>query len=185
MSDLSATDPVFIAEGYSGLPLETKPLFGHRPGTVEWLLDAVERHATAERDALEQYEHIGTASGDPVVALIMQLILEDEERHHGLLKRMQASLGDALNWTHSHSALPETAIPQRAVTTELASTTRALIEEEHTGARYLRKLADEEKGIDGGLHSLLLEMMAMDSEKHARLLKFVHDRLAKRAHTSQ
>jgi hypothetical protein len=60
---------------------------------------------------------------------------------------------------------------------------RALIEEEHTGARYLRKLANEENGIHSGLHSLLLEMMAMDSEKHARLLKFVHDRLAKRART--
>lgn len=56
-----------------------------------------------------------------------------------------------------------------------------MIEEENTGARYLRKLANEEKGIDAGLHSLLLEMMAMDSEKHARLLKFVHDRLTARA----
>jgi rubrerythrin len=170
-----------IAEGYSGFPVETKPLFGQRPGTVEWLLNGIERHATAEQDALDQYEYIGTASGDPVVALVMRLILEDEERHHGLLKRMEATLGDALNWTHTPSALPETTIPQRAVASELATTTRALIEEENTGARYLRKLANDEKGIDAGLHSLLLEMMAMDSEKHARLLKFVHDRLAKRA----
>ena len=58
---------------------------------------------------------------------------------------------------------------------------RVLIEEENTGARYLRKLANEEKGIDAGLHSLLLEMMAMDSEKHARLLQFVQARLDARA----
>ena len=180
----SITDTTgLIAEGYSGFPVETKPLFGQRPGTVEWLLNAVERHATAEQDALEQYEYIGTASADPVIALVMRLILEDEERHHGLLKRMEASLSDALNWTHSPSALPETAIPQRATSSELATTARVLIEEENTGARYLRKLANEEKGIDAGLHSLLLEMMAMDSEKHARLLKFVHNRLAKRART--
>jgi rubrerythrin len=183
MTNFTADTTGLIADGYSGFPVEAKPLFGHRPGTVEWLLDAVQRHTSAEQDALKQYEYIGTASGDPVVALVMQLILEDEERHHGLLKRMEASLSDALNWTHSPSALPDTAIPQRATTNELATAAAALIEEEHTGARYLRKLANEEKGIDAGLHSVLLEMMAMDSEKHARLLKFVHDRLAKRAHT--
>jgi len=67
------------------------------------------------------------------------------------------------------------------VAKELAATTRALIEEERTGARYLRGLAHREKKIDSGLHSLLIEMMAMDSDKHARLLQFVLDRLAARA----
>src|SRR6185312_11900702 len=130
------------------------------------------RHANAEQDALDQYEHVGTASGDPVVALVMRLILDDEERHHGLLKRMQASLADALNWTHSADALPQTARPPQAAPADLAATVRALIDEEHTGAHYLRKLAHDEKGIEVGLHSLLLEMMALDSEKHARLLEF-------------
>ena len=46
----------------------------------------------------------------------------------------------------------------------------------------MRDLAQREKGIDAGLHSLLLEMMAMDSEKHARLLQFVQQRLEQRAH---
>jgi rubrerythrin len=181
MSELFGTDSVVITDGYSGFPAKTQPLYGHRPGTVEWLLDAIERHAKAEADALDQYEHIRTASGDPVIALVMRLILEDEERHHGLLKRMQATLNDALSWSHSPNALPETGTPRETVAPELATATRALIEEEHTGARYMRNLAHEEKGIDAGLHSLLLEMMALDSDKHARLLEFVQSRLAKRA----
>ena len=45
----------------------------------------------------------------------------------------------------------------------------------------MRDLAQHEKTIDAGLDSLLLEMMAMDSEKHARLLQFVQQRLEKRA----
>jgi hypothetical protein len=45
----------------------------------------------------------------------------------------------------------------------------------------MRNLAQREKGIDAGLDSLLLEMMAMDSKKHARLLQFVQQRLEKRA----
>jgi hypothetical protein len=94
---------------------------------------------------------------------------------------MQASLSDALNWTHSPEALPNTGTPQNPVARQLATNTRALIDEECTGAKYLRELARQQKKIDGGLHSLLLEMMAMDSEKHARLLQFVHERLATRA----
>ncbi len=181
MSEYVIANQAVIADGYTGFPVETKPLYGHRPGTVEWLLDAVERHASAERDALDQYEYIGSASGDPVIALVMRLILEDEERHHGLLKRIQVTLGDALNWTHSPDALPQTGTPRQPVGRDLSMATRALTEEDRTGARYLRDLAHQERNIDAGLHSLLLEMMAMDSEKHARLLQFVQNRLAARA----
>ena len=181
MSEFVGANPALVADGYSGFPVDMQEHYGPAPGTIEWLFDAVQRHATAEQDALDQYEYIGTASGDPRIALVMRLILEDEERHHGLLKRIEASLSDALNWTHSPNALPATGAPQQPVSKELATATRALIDEERTGARYLRDLAHREKNIDAGLHSLLLEMMAMDSEKHARLLQFVEQRLAARS----
>ena len=63
----------------------------------------------------------------------------------------------------------------------LAAIAHALVAEEQTGARALRHLAQREKGIDAGLHNLLLETMAMDSDKHARVLQFVERRLATRA----
>ena len=169
-----------IVDGYTGLPIERRNE-RFAPGSAEWLLDAVERHALAEEDALDQYDYIGTASGDPVIALVMRLILDDEQRHHGLLKRIEASLRDALNWTHSPEALPATATPQRPIDRELLDTTAGLIEEEKTGARYLRDLSRREKAVGSGLQSLLIEMMAMDSDKHARLLEFVRERLAARA----
>jgi hypothetical protein len=169
-----------VIEGYSGLPIQPHSP-GARPGTVEWLLDAVERHAIAEENSLEQYEYLRASSGDPVIALVMQLILEDEQRHHGLLKRIEASLRDAVDWTHSPDALPVPTTPREPVSTSLVDMAKELIKEEHTGARYLRDLARREKDVSSGLHSLLIEMMAMDSDKHARLLQFVHDRLATRA----
>src|ERR1700682_122529 len=70
------------------------------------LLDAVERHASLEAEALGQYEHLAQASGDPVIALAMRLILENEERHHSLLKRIASTPRDALNWTYTPDALP-------------------------------------------------------------------------------
>ena len=67
--------------------------------------------------------------------------------------------------------------PQQPVTAELVETAIALIKEERTGAHHLRELAHQDKDASAGLQSVLIEMMAMDSEKHARLLQFVHDRL--------
>ena len=143
------------------------------------LLDAVERHATLEAGALGHYEHLAQASNDPVIALVMRLILEDEERHHGLLIRMASTLRDALNWTYSADSLPRRSKPA-ADGEDLASLALELIEEERAGAEALRHLAEGERCMDGGLGALLLDMMAMDSEKHARLLRFVHRRLKAR-----
>lgn len=90
---------------------------------------------------------------------------------------MQATLSDALNWTLSPSALPAASVPRQPLAGDLVAITRALVNEEHSGAWIMRDLAQTEKGIDSGLDSVLLEMMAMDSEKHARLLQFVQQRL--------
>lgn len=150
--------------------------------TIARLLQSVERHIELEAGALGQYEYLRTASGDPVVALVMQLILEDEERHHGLLKRMASTLRDTLDWTHSAEALPKGLdTVTDAAPEDLAKIAHELIDEEKTGAQALRNLAQRERGLDSGLDSLLLEMMALDSDKHARLLQFVQRRLEARA----
>jgi rubrerythrin len=149
-------------------------------GPIERLLRTVEGHAAAEKDALAQYEYLAEASGDPVIAFVMRLILDDEVRHHGLLQRMAATLRDALEWTSSPEALPKASATRDPAPTAFAQIAQALVEEERTGARALRRLSEQEKDINGGLDSLLLEMMAMDSDKHARLLHFVQRRLEAR-----
>jgi hypothetical protein len=90
------------------------------------LLNAIEHHASLEVQALGQYEHVAQASGDPVIALVMRLILEDEERHHGLLKRISSTLRDALNWTYSPDALPRATAGAEAMDEDLTSLARAL-----------------------------------------------------------
>ena len=115
----------------------------------------------------------------------MRLILDDEVRHHALLKRIATTLRDALCWTQSPEALPRTGTPTgEATSQELAVLAQTLIEEERTGAEFLRRIAARQKRLDSGLDSLLLEMMAMDSDKHARLLRFVERRLEGRARSA-
>jgi hypothetical protein len=185
MAEFPSPHEAFVP-GYTGLPVHTEPTSpGPQPGSVEWLLNAIERHAAAEAGALEQYEYVSRESGDPVIALVMRLILEDEERHHGLLKRMEATLRDALDWTRSPNALPSSGVPRAPVEQELAEAVRSLIDEENSGARYMRGLARQEQQVGSDLHALLLEMMALDSEKHAKLLGFVRERLVARSQTGE
>ncbi len=75
--------------------------------------------------------------------------------------------------------------PEMRARAEIRAAVARLIEEEKTGAQALRRLAQEERELDGGLGALLLEMMAMDSDKHARLLRFVQRRLEARVRAAQ
>jgi len=47
-----------IAEGFYGFPVAKPQDHGPARGTIEWLLEAVERHASAEQDALAEYEFV-------------------------------------------------------------------------------------------------------------------------------
>ena len=76
----------------------------------EYLLRALESHISSERDALSHYRQLAEQTKDPIVELVMGLILEDEERHHALMRRIAARLQDDLNWTHSAEALPKSAV---------------------------------------------------------------------------
>jgi hypothetical protein len=146
---------------------------------IERLLETIDGHARVEAQAQEQYARLAQ-TGDPVIALVMQLILQDEERHHALLQRIAASLRDGLTWSASDNALPTVLPASRAIPRRSLTTVRELLKEERAGAQLLWRMAAEEHDINGGLDALLLEMMARDSEQLASLLRFVVERLAAR-----
>lgn len=97
---MTTLDPAETAlfEAVHELPLHVA--FGRQPAQslVDRLLEAIRRHIQAESEALGQYEELAERSNDPVVTLVMRLVLQDEERHHGLLQRIADSLRDALDW---------------------------------------------------------------------------------------
>ena len=149
------------------------------------LLGAIEYHARSRSTRWLNTSIWPRRAATRSIAMVMRLILEDEERHHGLLKRISSTLRDALDWTYSPDALPRATTSPEPTDEDLPALARALIDEEKTGAQALRGLAQRERGLGGGLDSLLLEMMAMDSDKHARLLHFVQRRLEARTRAAK
>ncbi len=140
-----------------------------RTALPERLLRALGAHAAAEAESMTVYEQLSEKSGDPLVALLMRLVLEDERRHHGLLERMAGNLTEDL--------AGEVGDVDAASRDEAVLATRAMIREEREGARYLRHLARQEPRLCDGAYALLLETMARDSEKHEHILRFILRRL--------
>jgi rubrerythrin len=153
-----------------GVPMVTEDPAG---SPLDRLLAAFERHIVAEADTVTAYRALADTTADPVVALLMQQVVEDEDRHHGLLRSMAARLRDALHWTHSPDALPVRGTAPEAEAGALLAPIREFARQEHEGARQARELAKEQAGLYDGLFTLLLETMAADSEKHERILSYI------------
>jgi rubrerythrin len=148
---------------------------------VERLLDGLEAHAQAEAASIADYRAFADTVPDPQVALVMGMIVEDEERHHALLQRVLASLNDDIMWSHSPEALPAPAGAKGAADDLALAVTRSFQQEERAGARILKALASTSRDLHGGVVQLILEWMALDSQKHERALRFIQQRLGQRS----
>jgi hypothetical protein len=144
----------------------------------EHLLRQVEAHIRAEATDLETYRNLAS-SPDPVTAELMGMVVEDEERHHELLRRLAVRLRDDLNWESSPGALPAERGADPRVPGN-ADSLREFASHEHQGARRLEALAREARGLQRPLAALLLYSMALDSQKHELVLGYVADRLQRR-----
>ncbi|HZS00739.1 MAG TPA: ferritin family protein [Chloroflexota bacterium] len=147
---------------------------------LDRLLAAFERHITSEADTVVAYRELAESTADPVIAMLMRQVVDDEERHHALLRSMAARLRDTLDWTRSPEAIPTRGRPSEAEARELLDEVRAFARQERDGARQARELARQQSGLYDGLFTLLLDTMAADSEKHERILEFVARRLDQR-----
>jgi rubrerythrin len=143
---------------------------------VEHAIDAIEEYVRADAESLEAYEQIACASGDPVIAFVMDLIFEDKRNQQKLLRRVARTLRDAVEWTHSTDALPAPTLPVTPPTADVIRIAQTALSDERSGARSLRQLADRCKGMNAGLISVLFERMARQTETHHRLLELVLQR---------
>jgi rubrerythrin len=148
------------------------------PTTTEDLLAVLSAHVDGESEHVEAYRRLAQTINDPIVKLLMDLIVEDEQRHHELMMRMAARLRDDLEATRSAYALPYAPSPRNGRLQAFAAIVAEHARDERKGARELRRLADDAGLIYDGVFALLLETMADDSAKHERVMRFVLRRIA-------
>ena len=140
---------------------------------IRALVDILEQHGAEEGAMLATYEELAGNASDEGARYLISLILADERRHHRLLVEM----ANAMAWGTS-SESPDRATP--AVSTldrELADMTRKLRRAEEADYRKLRRLR-REVGTYGEstMWGLLVELMMLDTKKHATMLRFLERR---------
>ena len=149
----------------------------YRASLSDRLEQVMRHHVEEEQQALEGYRFVMDETGDPVVRMLMEEVLADEQHHHQLLERLQVQFEQELDPAAPGAGL-EVGEPTTGSTADgLAATVRALADHERTGAGRLRELAKQNKDVYSGLFSLILDGIASDSAKHERVLRFATKRL--------
>ncbi len=122
-------------------------------------------------------EYVATAEGteSKALAYLVNLLVEDEHRHHRFFNDLAASLKSEAELSGVDPVIPR--LDLRLVdSADLLATTRRLLEHEQSDAVELKRLHKELRDLqDTTLWGLLVEIMQRDTEKHIAILRFVAD----------
>lgn len=156
-------------------PAFAKALEGlHRTGASADTRDLVEllaRHGREEGKVLAEYERLVDESDDRAVGYLGRLILDDERRHHALL----AEIANSLAWeTAEVPGAPSTPPLPLHLGDQLVAASRRLRRMEEQDRRELQALRKRLRPYaDTTLWGLLVDLMLLDTEKHATILRFL------------
>lgn len=136
------------------------------------LADHLQWHMDTEREVLRSYGHMAEETSSDHVRYLINLILDDEVRHHRLFAEMVAWLR-----AESESRNPmEPSLPSArgVVEADLKAKTEELLEIEHEDARELEALKSELDAVaDTRWWRALIETMEHDTKKHIGLLEYI------------
>ena len=135
------------------------------------ILDTLKMHDEHESAMLDSYRQFVEEIDDPGVKFLGHMIMEDEERHHQLLREMESRIDSWLNHANPEAGTP-TLSPH--VDRDLLAKTRELIALERKDAKELRLLYRELASIPPtSLLPLLVKIMLHNTAKHIEMLRFV------------
>jgi len=145
----------------------------------ERALSHIEQHLADEAAAGVAYETFAE-HGDPSIRYLAGLLAADEQRHHQILENIARALRAEIAGGAVATGVPEPSPLTAAQRKDLLEETRRLLEIESADAAALKELKrDLRPARDETLWPLLAEIMALDTDKHIRILKGI-DRLLRR-----
>ena len=122
---------------------------------------------------LEEYVTAARSSESKAFAYLIDLLVEDERRHHRFFNELAASLKSAAELDDTDPAIPLLDFKQND-RSELLEATRRLLEHEYEDKGELKELRKEMRDIeDTSLWGIILDLMIRDTEKHIAILQFI------------
>lgn len=145
-------------------------------GASAWELEIythLTNHARQEIDILQEYSRAAEKTESKALAYLVNLLLEDEQRHHRLFTELAESLKADAELRPEGPVVPSVdfdRIDGRAV----AELTDELLEQEKKDAEELKRLRRALRDVeDTTLWAVLVDLMQRDTEKHIAILRFV------------
>jgi rubrerythrin len=137
------------------------------------LVEMLVQHGEKEGELLARYERYASQATSPAVRYLVNLILEDERRHHRLLEELANTI--AWGWSDNSPgpATPEM-YPRLEDSQALRRETRALLNFEEADRKELRRLRRELRAYeDTTLWALIVDILILDTNKHKEILRFI------------
>ena len=135
------------------------------------VLSTLRAHDERERAILASYRRLVDESTDDGVRYLGRLIIEDEERHHEVIREMTNRID---SWMKDASVEPSTPSLSPRVDPDLLEETRRLIALERQDAKELRLLQKELRyAPPTSLLPLLVKLMLHDTARHIEILRFI------------
>jgi rubrerythrin len=135
-------------------------------------------HEKDEQVFLDEYREIVERHDNPLVKFLLQLIIADEEKHHGVVHTIAAALqADLTGMAGGAAKMPELGAISEERKDELLRLTADFIKAEKETIDDYRALMKKTEGCHRGLLDLLLRTIIHDSEKHLMILYFIDEKL--------
>ena len=150
--------------------------------SVQRLMNEFQSHAKHEERWLTEYQAVGNEARDPLIRFLFRLIVDDEQRHHELTRRMIAQLKEELAWTRAEALAPR-AYEIAKKRKQLGSSVARFLEAEREGIKQYERLKKESQGLYRDVFTLLYTTMILDSHKHIAILEFLRQKLKETGRT--
>jgi rubrerythrin len=127
----------------------------------------------AERGLLEAYSAVAEQSSSKAFSYLVELLIDDEIRHHRLFTELAKSLKTQAELSGADPIIPHLDFV-RTDRAGVLDATKQLIASEEQDAQELKRLQRELRDVkDSTLWSLLVDLMQRDTQKHIAILRFV------------
>jgi rubrerythrin len=129
-------------------------------------------HIGHEADIVAEYRRFAEEAKDPAIRYLINLVAEDEDRHHHLFTDLVAAVVAAADSREATSPLPS--LGSEPEPRQLREENRRFLAAEEDDARQLRALRRALRDVsDTTIWPLLIELVELDTQKHRRILQFI------------
>jgi len=136
-------------------------------------------HVSSEAEFIASYRDRAETPDTPEAArYLIHMVLDDEERHHRMLREIMTAIGNGIAWRDDPDAVPN--LPYGPPDQALEEATSRFLAAEKVDQKELHALRKELRPFrDTSLWALLIELMEHDTAKHILILSFIHDHVAR------